>query len=107
MVGVAKRQNGGNVVETFAVTPSALTSVSAGGMAVPNIVIAYTAQLTFFGFISELRKPEDFPKSLALLQVCCITLYCLIAAVIYHYAGQNVESPALNSAPPLFRKIAL
>lgn len=105
MVGVARNADL-DKVKTYSVTPRAMTTIPGAGMAVANIVVAYTAQLTFFGFIAELKEPKDFVKSLALLQTCCITLYCVIAAVIYRYAGQDVRSPALNSAPELYRKIA-
>lgn len=60
----------------------------------------------FLTIIAEMKKPGDFPKALALLQVSEIIMYVVTAAVIYVYAGKNVTSPALGSASPLVSKIA-
>ena len=73
---------------------------------VTNIVFAYAGHVAFFSFISELKKPEEYYKSLFLLQGADTTMYLLVAAVIYAYAGSDVVSPALGSSSPLFQKIA-
>lgn len=75
-------------------------------LAVANIIFAYSGHVAFFTFISELRKPEDFPKALCLLQGCDVALYTITAVVIYCFAGNKVKSPALDSAGPLMRKVA-
>ena len=75
-------------------------------LAVANIVFAYAGHVAFFTFISELRKPEEFPKALLLLQGCDVSMYVITAVVIYYYAGDKVKSPALDSAGPLIRKVA-
>lgn len=75
-------------------------------LAVANITFAYAGNVAFFSFISELKKPEDFPKALALLQVSDITMYVIAAVVIYYYAGNEVSSPAFNSASTVVSKIA-
>ena len=62
--------------------------------------------MAFFGFISEMEDPRDFPKSLAMLQVMDTTMYIVTAMVIYRYAGPDVASPALSSAGPLMSKVA-
>ncbi|KAF2467032.1 amino acid transporter [Lindgomyces ingoldianus] len=72
---------------------------------VMNIVLAYAGHVAFFGFCSELKKPRDFPKALAFMQISAISFYMLIAAIIYYYAGPLVASPALGSASPIVRKI--
>ena len=56
--------------------------------------------------MSELRTPESFPKALFLLQGADISMYLIVAIVIYRYAGTDVASPALGSTSPLLRKIA-
>ena len=61
--------------------------------------------VTFFGLISETQDPENFPKSLAMLQVTDTVLYLVSGLVIYKYAGADVESPAPSSAGPLMKKI--
>jgi len=61
--------------------------------------------VAFFSFISELKDPKEFPKALALLQVCDITMYIVVAVVVYRYGGVGVASPALGAAGPLVKKI--
>ncbi|KAI1610235.1 transmembrane amino acid transporter protein-domain-containing protein [Exophiala viscosa] len=77
-----------------------------GFLAVANMVFAYAGHVAFFTFISELRKPEDFPKALALLQCSDISMYIITAVVVYYYAGDNVRSPALDSAGNVVKKVA-
>ena len=48
--------------------------------------------------IGEFKEPRDFPKALALLQICDTTLYLVAAIVIYIYVGPDVPSPALSAA---------
>ena len=75
-------------------------------LAVANIIFAYAGHVAFFSFISELKKPEEYPKALFLLQGCDTFLYLLVAAVVYGYGGKEVASPALGSTGPLLSKIA-
>ncbi|KAJ5329581.1 hypothetical protein N7452_009971 [Penicillium brevicompactum] len=81
------------------------TSFYKGFLAVTNIIFAYIAHATFFGFVSETEDPRTFPKSLAMLQIVDTVMYLVTAMVIYHYAGPDVKSPALSSAGPLMKKI--
>ncbi|KAF2169582.1 hypothetical protein M409DRAFT_64669 [Zasmidium cellare ATCC 36951] len=71
-----------------------------------NICFAYAGHMAFFSFISEMKKPEDFPKALAGLQISDISLYIITAVVIYTYAGPDVASPALGSTTPVVKKVA-
>lgn len=75
-------------------------------LAVTNIVFAFVAHVSFFGIISEMQDPREFPKSLAMLQVVDTIMYIVTAMVIYCYAGPDVASPALSSAGPLMKKVA-
>ncbi|KAI3216554.1 hypothetical protein DTO012A9_10289 [Penicillium roqueforti] len=77
-----------------------------GFLAVTNIVFAFIAHVSFFGIMSEMQDPRDFPKALAMLQVIDTTMYVVTAMVIYCYAGPTVESPALSSAGPIMKKVA-
>ncbi|KAJ5531775.1 hypothetical protein N7527_005168 [Penicillium freii] len=76
-------------------------SLSKGFLAVTNIVFAYAGHVAFFGFISEMETPTDYPKTLYLLQVTDTT-----AVVIYIYGGKDVASPALGSTKPITAKLA-
>jgi len=82
------------------------TTLSEAFLAVTNIIFAYAGHVAFFSFISELEKPEDYPKALCLLQIVDTTMYLIVAAVTYRFAGASVVSPALGSANPLFQKIS-
>ncbi|KAJ4317235.1 hypothetical protein N0V84_007454 [Fusarium piperis] len=52
-------------------------------LAVTNIAISFSSHSCFFTVISEFKKPEDWPKALAFLQIVDTTLYLLAAIVIY------------------------
>jgi Transmembrane amino acid transporter protein len=75
-------------------------------LSVTNIVFAYAGHVAFFGFISEFKKPRDFPKALALLQITDTVMYLVAAVVIYRYGGDSVDSPALGSAGTTVKKVA-
>ena len=75
-------------------------------LAVTNITFAYAGHVAFFSFISELKEPKDYPKALCLLQASDTTMYVVAAIVIYWYAGNQVASPALDSASTVVKKIA-
>ncbi|KAE8375604.1 transmembrane amino acid transporter protein-domain-containing protein [Aspergillus bertholletiae] len=82
------------------------TSLYKGFLAVTNIVFAYAGHVAFFGFISEMETPTDYPKTLYLLQATDTIMYTVTALVIYRYGGKDVSSPALGSTSPLISKIA-
>lgn len=62
--------------------------------------------MAFFGFISELKRAEDYPKTLYMLQSIDTSMYLIAAVVIYYYGGRDVASPALGSTGPIVRKVA-
>ncbi|KAL9097262.1 MAG: hypothetical protein Q9165_000689 [Trypethelium subeluteriae] len=74
--------------------------------AILNMVTSFCGHVAFIGFISELRSPASFPKALAVTEVAAIVYYCVIAALVYHFAGDAVASPAINSAPAHWRLAA-
>ncbi|KAE8146781.1 amino acid transporter [Aspergillus avenaceus] len=82
------------------------TSLYKGFLAVTNIVFAYAGHVAFFGFISEMETPTDYPKTLYMLQLTDTSMYTIAALVIYRYGGKEVASPALGSTSPLVSKIA-
>lgn len=81
-------------------------SFSAAFLSVTNVVFAFAGHVAFFSFISEFRDPREFPKALYLLQVVDITMYLIVAIVIYRYTGADVKSPALGSASTVVMKVA-
>lgn len=102
MIGVGVRAHGKASVAQLTVKTD-LVSAFTG---VTNIVFAYCAHVAFFGLISEMEDPREFPKSLCMLQTFEMVFYCIAAMIIYHYVGPDVDSPALGSAGPILKKVA-
>ncbi|KAJ5772815.1 hypothetical protein N7457_007711 [Penicillium paradoxum] len=102
MIGVTLAKQGPVYVPAFSSPPK----VHDACLAIANVIFAYAGHVAFFTLFSELRELKDFPKALALLQMSEMVLYTVAAIVIYAYVGPTVNSPALNSAGTLFRKIS-
>ncbi|KAG5657866.1 hypothetical protein KAF25_007899 [Fusarium avenaceum] len=65
-----------------------------------KICYAYAGNIGFVSYMAEMKNPSrDFPHALACLEVFSITLYTIVAVVIYCLAGEYTTSPALGSAP--------
>ena len=101
MVGVGVERPGNGKVDV-----TVQTTLPKAFLATTNIIFAYAGHVAFFSFISELKRPEQYPKALYLLQGVDVSMYILVAVVTYRYAGSDVKSPALSSASPLLSKIA-
>ncbi|KAA6410693.1 MAG: amino acid transporter [Lasallia pustulata] len=101
MIGVGIERPGNGRVEA-----TVHTSLAKGFLAVTNIIFAYAGHVAFFSFISELKKPQEYPKALFLLQGVDTCMYLVVSVVIYRYAGSSVASPALGSTSETVRKIA-
>ncbi|PLN83111.1 amino acid transporter [Aspergillus taichungensis] len=101
MIAIAIQRPGNGEVDT-----TVDTNLYKGFLAVTNIVFAYAGHVAFFGFISEMRTPTDYPKTLYMLQFTDTSMYVVTAVVIYYYGGRDVKSPALGSTSPLISKIA-
>lgn len=59
-----------------------------GMQAASNILLAFTGSPCFFPIISELRRPEDFNKSVYVCQTWVTVTYVLIACIMYWFVGQ-------------------
>ncbi|KAJ5521077.1 Major facilitator superfamily domain general substrate transporter [Penicillium fimorum] len=101
MIAIAIQRPGDGKVDA-----TTTVSLSKGFLAVTNIVFAYAGHVAFFGFISEMKTPTDYPKTLYLLQLTDTSMYVIAAVVIYVYGGKDVKSPALSSTSPITAKIA-
>lgn len=99
-VGVSGEEHGPLIVAN-----STATFTSALG-AVLNIIFAFSGHSAYFQFISELRQPRDFVKSLIFLQTVDTALYLVTAVVIYRYTGEKVKSPAISSVSSTLGKVA-
>ncbi|KAL1997825.1 hypothetical protein VTN02DRAFT_670 [Thermoascus thermophilus] len=101
MIAIGIQRPGGGHVDA-----TVKTNLYHGFIAVTNIVFAYAGHVAFFGFISEMKVPTDYPKALFLLQGTDTCLYLVAAVVIYRYGGKDVASPALGSTGKLMSKIS-
>lgn len=54
-------------------------------------------QILFPSFIAEMEKPQDFPKSLAVLTGISAFLFIVPPAVGFHFLGQYSTAPAFGS----------
>ena len=87
-------------------TPQDDVTLHQGILAMMNILFAYTGHVAFFSFMSELKDVKSYPKANYMLQGVDTTMYLVSAVVIYIFAGSNVTSPALDSAPRIWTKAA-
>ncbi|KAJ5139801.1 hypothetical protein N7448_003209 [Penicillium atrosanguineum] len=101
MISVGVEEHPGRIIEA-----TVSNDLYTAFQAVSNIVFAYCAHVAFFGLIAEMETPQDFKKSLFMLQSFEICLYLTASVVIYYFVGSEVESPALSSAGPLMKKVA-
>ena len=65
--------------------------------AVLNITFLWVPQILFPTFISEMEKPQDFPKALAVLAGISAFLFIVPPAIGFHYLGQYSTAPAFGS----------
>lgn len=83
-------------VKTYAFPPAGTTFVAAMN-AVLNITFLWVPQILFPTFISEMERPQDFPKSLAVLAGLSAFLFIVPPAVGFRYLGQYSTAPAFGS----------
>jgi len=65
--------------------------------AVLNITFLWVPQILFPTFISEMERPQDFPKSLAVLVAISAFLFIVPPAIGFRYLGQYSTAPAFGS----------
>lgn len=65
--------------------------------AVLNITFLWVPQILFPTFIAEMERPQDFPKSLAVLAAISTFLFIVPPAIGFRYLGQYSTAPAFGS----------
>jgi hypothetical protein len=65
--------------------------------AVLNITLLWVPQILFPTFIAEMERPQDFPKSLAVLVAISVFLFIVPPSVGFRYLGQYSTAPAFGS----------
>lgn len=72
-----------------------------------NIAFAFSGNQAFPTVLAEMKDPSrDFPKAVCIEKCFTISVYLIVAIVCYTYAGDQITSPAIGSAPPTMAKIA-
>lgn len=61
-------------------TNSTLSEVIGG---ITNTIFAYGGNMAVFSFLPEMKRPEDFKKSVALMQAVQLVIYSIVGAVLY------------------------
>ncbi|KAF1841284.1 uncharacterized protein K460DRAFT_294993 [Cucurbitaria berberidis CBS 394.84] len=92
-------------VKTYAFPPKGTTFVAAMN-AVLNITFLWVPQILFPTFISEMERPQDFPKALAVLGGISAILFIIPPAIGFRYLGQYASAPAFGSLGPVVYKKA-
>lgn len=83
-------------VKTYAFPPAGTTWVDCMN-AVLNITFLWVPQILFPTFISEMERPQDFPKALAVLAGISAFLFIVPPAIGFRYLGQYATAPAFGS----------
>lgn len=83
-------------VKSYAFPPAGTTFVAAMN-AVLNITFLWVPQILFPTMISEMEKPQDFPKALAVLAGVSGFLFIVPPSVGFRYLGQYSTAPAFGS----------
>ncbi|KAH8807386.1 transmembrane amino acid transporter protein-domain-containing protein [Xylogone sp. PMI_703] len=65
--------------------------------AVLNISFLWVPQILFPTFIAEMERPQDFPKSLAVLTGLSVFLFIVPPTIGFRYLGQYSTAPAFGS----------
>lgn len=65
--------------------------------AVLNITFLWVPQILFPTFISEMKRPQDFPKSLCVLTGLSTFLFIIPPSIGFYYLGQYSTAPAFGS----------
>ncbi|GAA5854748.1 hypothetical protein JCM8547_004056 [Rhodosporidiobolus lusitaniae] len=74
--------------------------------AVSTMFFAFTANVGFLPYASEMKAPRLFRRVVLVAQPIVLGVFMVIGLVVYLNAGQYVASPALGTAGPLIKRIA-
>lgn len=106
-VDANKAPGGLSAVEWHAFPPAnKMPTFAEAFLSMTNIVFAYAYAQCQFSFMTELKKPADYKKSVWALGLTEIVIYTLTGSLIYAFAGDAVKSPALLSTSGVIPKVA-
>ncbi|EOA87566.1 hypothetical protein ACJQWK_08647 [Exserohilum turcicum] len=70
-----------------------------------NIAFAFSGNQAFPTVLAEMENPSrDYPKAIIIEKCSSITIYVIVAAVVYALSGEQVASPALGSLRTIMAK---
>lgn len=81
-------------------------SFTTGITAAATIFVSSAATSAFLPVISEMRKPQDYPKAVYLSMSLVTASYLTFSLVIYAWCGQWIASPSLGSAGTTIKRVA-
>jgi hypothetical protein len=73
--------------------------------ALASIVFTWSGPPNFLPVYAELRDTTKFVRSLISCQAIVMATFMICSAVVYHFCGVYVATPALGSAGPLLKKV--
>ncbi|KAF1816887.1 hypothetical protein P152DRAFT_386610 [Eremomyces bilateralis CBS 781.70] len=79
---------------------------AAGITAAATIFSTSAAAPAFLPVVSEMKRPKDFNKALAVCMSFIASSYLAFSLVVYRWCGKWVASPSLGSAGPVLKKVA-
>lgn len=82
------------------------TTFSGGIVATVTIFVSSAGTSAFIPVIAEMKRPNEFRKSLYLCMGFVTASYLSFALVVYAWCGQWIASPALGSAGGTVKKVA-
>ena len=102
----AGSSSGGLAAVNWSAWPKEGATFTDAFIAITNIVFAYSFAMCQFSFMDEMHTPKHYIKSIWSLGIIEIFIYTLTGALVYAFVGQDVGSPALESAGHLMSRIA-
>ncbi|ORY31432.1 putative N amino acid transport system protein [Naematelia encephala] len=89
----------------YAVPPIPATFIQ-GVTASVTIFVSSAGTSAFIPVISEMKRPQDYRKSLLTCMIFVTAAYLAFSLVVYRWCGQYVASPSLGSAGKTVEKVS-
>jgi hypothetical protein len=87
-------------IKTYAGSPPYAEGFRTGISGLMQAVYSYGGALIFCEFLSEMRKPRDFWKSIIVAESFIFVVYLFFGLFVYSFHGQFVINPAFQGISP-------
>lgn len=64
-----------------------------------NLIYAYAGQAIFIELISDMKRPQDFPKAVIASTAIMYLTYLIVGVIGFHFLGPNVQAPITSQIP--------